>query len=512
MPKIPIYDQQQLASSAVGTPGRDDSNAQLFNAVGREADSVAAGVNRFMLAERYELRRAQREQQAYEKAQQAELDKLEVSSHAAKLDLLNDQRREALKEKRINNPKGAAQEYLDGVEAVNEQYIQDAGIVDPIMQSKVRTVGLKSARESAGRLTTWESTQRTANAQSTFDTTLAEFALSMGQSGESVDDFLANVEKLNKYIGEQEELLGPSVREKQITAVKEGAKNWLSKLARTKPEAAEKIISEGVLGALIGEKEVGPIYNAAQLDIKREQKKQEDEKKSADSQMYIDMTSDLKESLARQELTDIEVDNFEQVVEQSDADPKLKESVKRTIRSIRVQKARQDKTLETKEEKEALKKEQGALRTKIGEYNAKFGSKAYREATIQNLSKGEAMAQLLDYHGTLIQAHSAGAINDNAYGSQKAKVEILIRDLEKSQTGTGWASLLPKWDILGNGRKQVKDNSPNAETYLKVYPLAEAKYLQYINAYESKNDSPPSAEQLRRLWQAALQKSIQETQ
>lgn len=85
MPKVPRYDQNNLASSLVGTPGVDTSGGQLFNTLASEADQAGQGFQR-LYAQDYqtqqeEIKRKQAEVRAAEKAMETAKRSAEVSGY-----------------------------------------------------------------------------------------------------------------------------------------------------------------------------------------------------------------------------------------------------------------------------------------------------------------------------------------------------------------------------------------------------------------------------------------------
>lgn len=85
MARIPQYEQAQLASSVVGTPGVDTSATQMFNTISGAAGEVAQQAQYALTAQRQLEYQAAREARAAAKAQQKALDEVQVATETAKL-------------------------------------------------------------------------------------------------------------------------------------------------------------------------------------------------------------------------------------------------------------------------------------------------------------------------------------------------------------------------------------------------------------------------------------------
>ena len=86
MAKIPVYEQGQLASSIVGTPGVDTSAAQLMNVVRNSWDNIAGALGQNIQANNIELVRRQKEQEQLAREQKKILDSIDEAHHHGKCD------------------------------------------------------------------------------------------------------------------------------------------------------------------------------------------------------------------------------------------------------------------------------------------------------------------------------------------------------------------------------------------------------------------------------------------
>lgn len=174
MAKIPVYEQGQLASSIVGTPGVDTSAAQLMNVVGNSWDNIAGALGQNIQANNIELVRRQKEQEQLAREQKKILDSIDEAHHAGNVDQIQMQELDKAKAETQGDPAYAAPMFRDRSTSALDEYLNT--IQDPEMRNRVRLAGIKSMNEKAHEISGWAMTQRTQNAKAKVETTIAGYA------------------------------------------------------------------------------------------------------------------------------------------------------------------------------------------------------------------------------------------------------------------------------------------------------------------------------------------------
>lgn len=194
MPKIPVYEQGQLASSAVGTPGVDTSGTQLFGTIAQAAGGITDELARTIQANNVEAARKKREADELAKAQKKILDDIDVANHESKLDLQLGDEEGKVKAEKQSDPAGSGALFTQRGTDIMDKYLD--GITDENVKNRVKLGTIKSINARANAMNGWTLTQRTANAQAGIESTLAEYvnragnlttAQEVGQTWEKIE-------------------------------------------------------------------------------------------------------------------------------------------------------------------------------------------------------------------------------------------------------------------------------------------------------------------------------------
>lgn len=494
MARIPEFEQNALASSAAGTPGIDTSAAQIFGSASRALDRVTGQMA-------VELFNKKQQQDAIIRAQKTALDNAELAEHQFKLDAVIDSAREKLKQDNIAKPDQAVSQFQETGPGIIDSYIESSGVTDSVMQNRIKKAGNESLRASSGILVNWAPGQRTQNLVATFDSDLDEASRNMGNAA-SVEDLLAQNDKLRSYAQIQAGSIGPSAAEKFTKASTRGVQNFLSKLSRTDPQQAQDLIESGILDDLIDQKDLAPTYNAAQIDIKREEKKLEDEQKFAVNTGYIQRAGDLAEAAVRGELTAQELQ-----VEQTRATAeKAPLSYQRTLSNLQKSIAvREQKVLKT-EQKTQRKKQVGEVKEILGSAGRRFSDiKKRGRRGDKGVTAGDLSEVALDYLMALEEAKALNAISRTTFGAEKEKV---LLELEAAVDASKKPNINNILGGLIGGKKAAKENAPDPQRILDVWPTVEFNYLRMVQRKQEEKGRDLTPTELDNLLKAVYQAAL----
>lgn len=279
MGKIHPYEQGQLASVAVGTPGVDTSGAELFQAVGKAAAGVQEEVVAAARQNQYLLAQAQREQKARAKEHREALDAAEVAKHTYNIDRVLDLRRVKTEQEHPDDPTAGVAAYDVGGRQDIDEYIKT---VNPELQPKVTKAAYGSLQASMGRVTDWESRQRTANTMSDAKRVLEEHAIDLGNASTPEELFAKSKQFDEKYGQTYRSVLGKAQFDEMYRDAKEkGVVNQLARLVDSNPKLAEQIVSDkdpdkdnpyrGVYSDVVDQEKVKEIFRDLRSEARRKQ-------------------------------------------------------------------------------------------------------------------------------------------------------------------------------------------------------------------------------------------------
>lgn len=177
MPKIPEFQQRQLASSRVGTQGASTSTTNLFKVLAGESQGISNQLAAQARDTQIQIAAAKREQAAVAKAQQALLDKSDEAVYGAQNKMAIDEVYNRVKADSLNAPESAPTIFSStALEAV------DKGLenIPERLRPQVRINAVKAIQGRASELSNWVPTQRTQNSQAQFESTTKELVLKAG--------------------------------------------------------------------------------------------------------------------------------------------------------------------------------------------------------------------------------------------------------------------------------------------------------------------------------------------
>lgn len=298
MARIPLFQQQQLASSRVGIPQDNNAGQQMAASLLANTQAQAAGglknytalaTEQNQVAQQNTNFAVQQQAQAVHGLQQnlnnlraehndrVELQRKTEAAAKAKLDDLDYMKLKSEYGVHVNNLKNDIMtEYADRPEVGASVFKKKAddllnGMVNDKSNGyndsvKQRALGASySDVEAAGKtLGDWTFKRRSemhlANAKETAD------QLSDTSKIGSVDQLLEQWQQAGKQRDVWKETFGPVTADKMLKdTVEKSSKNFLEKMAMEDPEAAQKAVKDGIFDGILNEKEkAGYLKDAAQ--------------------------------------------------------------------------------------------------------------------------------------------------------------------------------------------------------------------------------------------------------
>ena len=302
MGKISTYEQGQLASQVVGTPGVDNSTAQLFNTVAASASSIADSAFQSLQTDRVEELRKQREQEQLAKAHQKMLDEVDTAAHRGRVDLLLDEDQNAVKADKQNDPSGAPILFNDKANKRLDEYLST--ISDENVRMKVKEESLKEINSRANSLNNWVYTQRTANAQGNIANVFSDYATSAGNltSAKDVGEYWQKIEAMR---GATTAAFGAD-GDKLIRETKTGiTKQYIEGMMLRSPDGVEPTLKSGAFDSVLNahDKEEllyrsRTLVKAKEHEVQNEQKAQEVEVRSGLAKRSLEVDNKSPQSLA----------------------------------------------------------------------------------------------------------------------------------------------------------------------------------------------------------------------
>lgn len=177
MPKIPQYEQGQLASSVVGTAGVDTSGADIFGTMakglGQVQDVLYQGIAADVQEQQKVYRQKQAEQKALDDAQKKLLQDVEVKNHQIGLNAaLNDVESE-VQQNNQTTPYMADKVYADAAAKRVDDYLK-TNTLDPTVAARVKLGAMTDIDSGMGRMRSWSLSKRTEIARAYGETLLKD--------------------------------------------------------------------------------------------------------------------------------------------------------------------------------------------------------------------------------------------------------------------------------------------------------------------------------------------------
>lgn len=496
MPKIPRYQQGQLASSVVGTPGIDNSTAKLFNEIGSQLNTVRNSMFQVAFEQRRQDLREQaqkeRELKAVQKEQQRRVNKVELANHRFQMDSQLDELGNQLRQDHVNDPETVpdllAKQGRDAISKYAES------ISNPDVRADFLSQSLNGLRSQTGGAASWAQRQGPINAEKNALSALDQFSIGLGNK-QFPDEVLDGVAAFEEQYGQTyREQFGPKYDLMFQKAKEQGVKNYLSRLSRENPEQLDAVVNSGMFDDHIDQTSITSVYNTYKSYARQQEREIKKEQDYSDAVQWTQTLGDSDRGIITGETSLEDLDKLEEEAVASSA-PK---NVIKGIQSQKTRVVRESKKESKREEKERVMETRKTLGVEVAK-------------TRTNLFKGSKLRSadpkaLMDYKGLLIQANNAGAISATVFGKESAKVDLALQALDKRNKNSGFAQSL--LDLMGSKKKSVRENVPDAKTAAVVFENAEAKFIFAVQRLEDTKGRKPSAEELERIWNAAYTRSL----
>ena len=292
MGKIQSYQQGDLASSAVGTPGVDNSLTSVLNQVGQMAGAaenhVAALASQEYQQTRVEALRRQAEQRALEKQQRELLDKVDIDTHAAQLDLQLGALKTQTKTEHLKDPDSAVGRYTEQASKLTDDYLKN---VPASLQSQVRIKAVESTRSASSDINNWSYTQRTDNARAGLTSTLADYINGAANLG-SIEDVGKQWQKVDALKPSLETAYGTDA-EKIIRETKTNiTKQYVSNLMVKDASLVEPLIKSGAFDRELDGSTRADLIHRADVYVKAKERDDKHQIDLANTQERIVTTKD----------------------------------------------------------------------------------------------------------------------------------------------------------------------------------------------------------------------------
>lgn len=254
MAKVTLYQQGQLASSQVGTPGVYNAAAQTLGVIGQGAQGVANEVyttgNMLFQSVIQQRREKEAELKAYNKAlKNAEQDAyINERLEAAEAEYVNIYT--GIRETHRNNTSGAMADFNQQAQQIRQQFLENES--DPLIKAKLRSGFAGKIQQYSANIDKWaqerqvpimeQNVQKTAGS---FSLVASNSQLPAGEIGQKAQEYFQQNAKNYEFI------YGSEASVKMREDVATGVKNYLAATALNNPELLEDRIAAFSGGSLI---------------------------------------------------------------------------------------------------------------------------------------------------------------------------------------------------------------------------------------------------------------------
>lgn len=510
MGKIPLFQQERLASSVVGTPGVDLSGSQAFSAqasalqqIGNSAFQVAGAE---LSLRNQELRQKRAEQRAAEQAMQEGLAKLTVANTMLGFEDELEQIITATRDEHLQFPEAAGALIKENGRALLDRYAQ--GIPDPITRMNFKAQGLNSLRSALGQNETWERqahlTKQVAEAENAFD----KFSLRLGNRT-NTPQVLADIENFNTtQMGIYRQQLGPKADKLGQIALEEGIDNFFAHLARDNPAELDRVVNEKVFEDYMPQDKITSAYRAAkryEVEVQRQkQSAAEIDATTAGLQEIGELDVGLTKNT--HSIRDIDLLKKKYAAKAKDPDNParkvyaelFKQASALEVHHLSSEAKAQEKS-QTKAQKIALDQEKRELGIAYSHMRAGIMTRSQKlrsDATLEQLLK----FKTLNFKATKLP----GSVGAARLGRDRAWAELAIKHFttSKEKKFFGFAVSVGQEELL-----KYQKNRAASEEQLKIEAEIQETYYQNIpklRANPKLRGREPSATQLQSLWAASV--------
>ena len=247
MPRIPVYEQGQLASAAVGTPGVNTAGAAAWNALATEADRATNTMLQVVQARHNEqiaeARRLQAKIDADAKEQKRALDSAERVQKATAADQDLDAVREQQELDNRNTPESMFPSFIAASKLLLDKHLKLIADDDPDAATKRAWLTedfSRSVRQASGVLANKATTYRTENTVNTFKMQANDLAVQAGNASSAEAMF----EAIDKFEAAQKGPVGSAMGSGNFgltmqSVTSQSAKNYLANVAQTNPDSLD---------------------------------------------------------------------------------------------------------------------------------------------------------------------------------------------------------------------------------------------------------------------------------
>lgn len=420
MPKIPVYDQQQLASSRVGTPGVDTSVSSAFQSVANNAEQVRNSV--------YQL---QNDLKTLEAQQQVQSNGMQSAQHQFMVDNVLDQKLSELKTAHAADPDKAVEEFRNFAPDYISKYSDS--ITNPSVKNTVYTQSLNRAREQVGTMqASWLGEARIKAGIGRYESMADTLNVGMGitqqqknEKGEVIGVTALSVEdavqKLNNF-GQQslayQPIYGTKLPQVVRQAQEKGAESYLNTLAYNNPDLLSKVIDNGIFDSYIDGSSRNAIYGKAKSYALEQKKLLVEQQKLETSKAHMEVSTQY-EALRRSGTGTTK--DYDALADQASLIPGITPGVVNAIRAGGTTELRRQTSEQKAESKASLREQQkasmGQAATTVNNITAEFKPFQTELATALNTRGGAGVASALDRINKLTDKITAADIQyQNAYG------------------------------------------------------------------------------------------------
>lgn len=511
MPKIPQYQQDQLASSLVGTPGVDLSGSNMWQDAARAAQSVqSAGMQ--LAAEGIQQKNAEiaanaRINAAIAREQQQRLDKVDEATARFGLETQLAELNAKLREDYKNNPEEVPKLMQQQGPALVNQYV--SGLSNSRIQPNILAHGLDAVRGKIVDNHDWSLTTRTKQASDAAVATLNQFSINIGNAG-SVDEVKKGFADFEQYYaGNYQAQFGPKFQEMYQKAKAQGIKNYLSNLSMGSNEDIAQmgqIIKSGVFEDDIDATELRGIYGPVQQQA-REQQRYNDAIAAYEKNFnYATKLGDLQRKTlggggeARKAIEDFK--------DELRNDPKAPKWAITAVESIQTSLDRQDQKQGKKDAAIQNAAEYKAQRYNAGIEVAKLEKRIFTGSKKNPIRKDVTAEDLLNYKAAAIKAAGIGAITADKYGKIESTVDMLFEAKDPKNPKNAPLNI---FGFQIGKRNELDKQWKTGSLKNAVLNETEQNYFKLVKLYRSANPGKePSQAVLQNLWKRGYSDALKD--
>lgn len=183
MARIPLYDQQQLASQMVGTPGVDRSGAQMFSSLAQAAGGLGDQISRTQYYNKINERKALEAQKKLEAAQTKALDDVDYANAMIELTRQIGEEEQSIKTDYQNDPVGIDKVFQESSTRILDAYAES--VSNPRVAQRLKVGGAEYIKNrTTGMIQDYIPSQRTKIAQAKTGEALRGL---VGEAGQAAD-------------------------------------------------------------------------------------------------------------------------------------------------------------------------------------------------------------------------------------------------------------------------------------------------------------------------------------